>query len=490
MALSDFLTEGATVPAGSAVKALSTSTVVPDWYVNYGMDILANQKALAAQPFQAYTDASGQPIQRFAGFSPTQQAGFEATRQGANVFRPELNVASQQTQNVFGRSGFNAAQPFLSQAASTSGLTTAQPYFNRAEATSGAAAAQPFLGQAAGMSGVTAAQPSLQQGAGYTTGALNTSGLSAAQPYLAQAGQSAADVSAYMNPYTQQVVNRIGELGTRALREQVLPGISDRMVAAGQFGGTRQAELTGRAIRDAVEGITAQQSAALQSGYGQAQQAAQADLARQAQLATTAGGLGTAQQQALLSAGQQMADIGQTYGNLTQAQQAALTNIGQTTGNLTQAQQQMLATLGMNAGNLTQQQQQILAQLGQTSGSLYNADTAAQQNAAQQMAAVAQQRQQQELAGAGALQQVGAQQQALDQQNLDFLRAEWERRQAYPQQQLANMQGALGAVAGAVPKTVEEYGITPNAVPTTSTGQTIASGLAGLGGLLSAIGKL
>jgi len=342
MPFSDFLTEGATIPAGSAVKALSTSTVIPDWYTNYGMDVLANQKALSGQGFQAYTDPrTGQPIQRFAGFSPDQEAGFAATRQGANVFRPELNVASQQTQNVFGRSGLNAAQPYFNQAAQT----------------------------------------------------------------------STANIGQYMNPYTEQVANRIGQMGLRTLNEQLLPGISDKMIAAGQFGGTRQAELMGRALRDTMEGISAQQAQALQQGYGQALGAAQTDLSRQ-------------------------------------------------------------ATLGQQVGNL------------------YGADTSAMQSAAQQMGALAQQRQTQELAGAGALQQVGAQEQALQQKNLDFARSEWERQQAYPQEQINAMMGALQGVAGAVPKTTEEYGVVPNATPTTTTGQTIASGLTGLAGVLSAIGKL
>lgn len=395
MALSDFLTEGMTIPAGSAATATSTSTVMPDWYTNYGMDILANQKAVAARPFQSYTDANGNPIQRFAGFTPNQQAAFNQTQQGVNVFRPELNVASQQTQNLFGRSGFGAAQP------------------------------------------------NLQRAGEYTAQSTTPTGINMAQPYLGAAGQSSvSNIGQYMNPYTEQVANRIGQLGLRTLNEQLLPGISDRMIAAGQFGGTRQAELMGRALRDTMEGISAQQTAALQQGYGQALGAAGTDLSRQAQLASTAGNLGVQQQSALAQAGQQMGALGQQVGGL------------------------------------------------------YNADTANALAAAGRMGDIAQQRQQQELAGAGALSQIGQQQQALNQQNLDFARSEWERQQAYPQQQINAMQGALGAVAGAVPKTVEQQGIVPNSVPTTSTGQTIGSTLTGLAGVLAsakpgtALGKL
>lgn len=389
MGFLDFLTEGKPV---EAVPVSSTQqTILPDWYTNYAMDILANQKAVAARPFQEYVDTSGKAIPRVADFAPDQQAGFQATREGAFTFRPELGQASSITGGTLGRSSLGAAQP--------------------------------YFGQAAGMSGITAATPGLQQGAGYISGSTNALGLQMAQPYLGAAGQSAAQtVGQYMNPYTEQVVNRIGQLGTRTLQEQVLPGIEGEMIRAGQFGGTRQAELTGRAIRDAMEGISAQQSAALQQGYGQAQQTAQTDLARQAQLASTAGGLGGAQQQALLGAGSQMADIGQTYGALTQAQQQMLTDIGK------------------------------------SSGALYGQDTSNQLAAAQQLAGIAQQRQQQELAGAGALQQIGSQQQALAQKNLDISREDFLARQAYPQEQIKAMTGALQGVQPAVPQAATKVG--------------------------------
>ena len=429
MGFLDFLTEGKPV---EAVPVSSTQqTILPDWYTNYAMDILANQKAVAARPFQEYVDASGKPIPRVADFAPDQQAGFEATRQGAFTFRPELGTASTKTQDIFGRSSLGAAQPYFGQAAGMSGLGAAQPYF----------------GQATGMSGVAAATPGLQQGAGYIAGSTDALGVQMAQPYLAQAGQTAAQiVGQYMNPYQEAVVNRIGQLGTRTLQEQVLPCIESEMIRAGQFGGTRQAELTGRAIRDAMEGISAQQSAALQQGYAQAQQTAQADLARQAQLASTAGGLGGAQQQALLGAGAKMADIGQTYGALTQAQQQLLTDIGKASGTLTQGQQQ------------------ILSDIGQRTGALYGQDTQAQLAAANQLANIAQQRQQQELAGAGALQNIGAQQQALAQKNLDIAREDFLARQAYPQEQIKAMTGALQGVQPAVPQAATNVGtVVPNA---------------------------
>jgi len=335
MGIFDFMTEGQ--PIQAQPYASTTQNVLPDWYTNYAMDILSQQRAVANRPFSM----SQGP--RIADFTPDQQAGFQATRQGAMSFRPALDMASQQTQGAFGRSALGAAQP--------------------------------LMGQAAGMSGVDAAQP-----------------------FLGQAAQTAPQVvGQYMNPYQDAVVNRIGEVGARTLREQILPGIEGAMIRAGQFGGTRQAELTGRGIRDTMEGISAQQAQALQQGYGQAQQAAQTDLSRQAALASTAGGL-------------------------------------------------------------TQAQQQILADLGARTGQLYGADTSTQLSAAQQMGALGQQRQAQELTGAGALQQVGALQQGQTQRNLDLAEADRREQFAYPQQQLGAMSQTLAAVAPAVPQAKLQQG--------------------------------
>jgi hypothetical protein len=73
-----------------------------------------------------------------------------------------------------------------------------------------------------------------------------------------------------MSPYTSSVVNEIGRLGTQTLMENVIPGVQDQFVGAGQFGSTRNADILGRAIRDTQTNISGLQSQALQSGYGTA----------------------------------------------------------------------------------------------------------------------------------------------------------------------------------------------------------------------------
>jgi hypothetical protein len=120
------------------------------------------------------------------------------------------------------------------------------------------------------------------------------------QPFLQQAGESLAGagqtfpeaVSAYMNPYTQNVVDQIAEQGVRQLQEKYLPAVGKEFIQAGQFGvgpgSTRMGEFGARALRDVQEAVLGEQAKALQAGYGQAADIFQSDVARKAQLAGTA----------------------------------------------------------------------------------------------------------------------------------------------------------------------------------------------------------
>lgn len=256
-------------------------------------------------------------------------------------------------------------------------------------------------------------QPGLSAAFDATRGALSgPSGSSVAQPYFDKASQTAPSVvGGYMNPYDDAVVKRIAELGNRNLTENILPGISDRFTGAGQFGGTRQAELFGRGVREAQEGITAEQSRALQAGYTGALGAAQTDLARTGALGTSAAGIANNDTQNQMTAGAQL-------GNLGAASQ----------------------TLGLR--------------------------------------------------GAEAVTSVGAQQQDLNQKNLDTAYADFLRQQGYPQEQIDSMLKTVTAAAPAVPKLVEEAGVKPigTAQYAPSTFQQGLGGLATAAGALDALG--
>lgn len=85
----------------------------------------------------------------------------------------------------------------------------------------------------------------------------------------------------FMNPYTTQVVDALGQLGQRNIQQFLAPQATSAAVGSGQFGSKRGAEALGSAINTGLQNLNATQAQALQTGYTQALQAAQADQQRQ-----------------------------------------------------------------------------------------------------------------------------------------------------------------------------------------------------------------
>lgn len=221
----------------------------------------------------------------------------------------------------------------------------------------------PTQQQAFGMTGTaaTAYQPLFGQATGVAQTAANAPGaLSTAQPYLGAAGQSSvANIRQYMNPYTDAVVNRIGELGTRNLTENIMPQIEGRYIQAGQLGfgarngaGTPSGMMTdtSRAIRDTSADILAKQTEALQSGYTEAAGLAGTDLSRQAGLASTAGNLAQTQQEQQLAASGALSNLG------ARAQELGLTGATAVGGVGALEQQQGQKNLDVAYGDFLRQQ--------------------------------------------------------------------------------------------------------------------------------------
>lgn len=71
----------------------------------------------------------------------------------------------------------------------------------------------------------------------------------------------------YMNPYLQNVVSGIGAMAGRNLYENILPAVNRTFIGGGTFGGSRSAEFTQRAIRDAQAAALEKQVGALSEGY-------------------------------------------------------------------------------------------------------------------------------------------------------------------------------------------------------------------------------
>lgn len=97
------------------------------------------------------------------------------------------------------------------------------------------------------------------------------------QPFLEQAGQEVGRAATsfttpgvaqqYMNPYIQNVVSGIGAMAGRNLYENILPAVNRTFIGGGTFGGSRSAEFTQRAIRDAQAAALEKQVSALTEGY-------------------------------------------------------------------------------------------------------------------------------------------------------------------------------------------------------------------------------
>ena len=396
----------------------ATTSDVPKWLQDYTVDLFSQQRAVSSLPYQSYQ------LPRVAQEQPATTQAYNLVQNAVGDWQAPTGTALTGMQNLAGQTvGQTAALNMLGSAAGMNPYAAAQPYVNTSAGT---------LQQATGQNIVGAASPYLQ-----AAGATDIT--AAAQPYMASAGLNAyQNVGNYMNPYTQAVTDQIAKLGTRNLTENLLPGISDQFTRAGQFGSSRMGEFGSRALRDTQEAILNQQSQALQQGYGQALTASQADAARQAQLASTAGQLTGQEAQNLLN-------IGQQYGNLTQAQQQGLMQAAGQYGTLAQQQ-----------GALAGQTQQNLAAIGQQYGTLAAQEAARQQSALAQVADIAKMQQGLSTADAAALQAIGAEKQALQQKGLDIAYQDFLTQQQWPQQQLNAMSTTL-------------RGLPPSAIPTTQT---------------------
>jgi hypothetical protein len=342
-------------------------------YVSNDDPSAAPYKTKENQPLTAGTNAditnAGQAIRDLQGqqtgtFQNAQTgignaAGMDIYGAGAPAYGQAgqyYNQAAAGKSGLAGQGQFNAATGMFEQAANTNTAGQYQPY--------GSAASNLY---------------------GQSTDAL---GLSSASPYLQAAGQSSAqNINQYMNPYNEQVTNRIAELGARNLSENILPSIGSDFIKAGGYGSTRQRDLVGRAARDTQDSILAQQAQALQQGYGQGLTASAADLGRYGNLAGTAGSLGTQQQGLLQSAASGISGIGQAGAGFAGSDAArqlqagqGLSTIGQSNIQASQADLSRIlaagqgqAGIGAGLGNLMQANQQGQLAVGAANIDLANA---------------------------------------------------------------------------------------------------------------------
>lgn len=285
-----------------------TQQELPAWAQEYYGSILGRGLSMIDQPYQKYTG------DRVAGFTPEQQQAFDLVQKGIGNWQPYVNQAQQMATQAGGASALGAANPYLTSGVSREAMTAASPYLQRA-------------------------------GIG--------SALSSANPYLrAGSGSFTQNVDQYMNPYNTAVTNRIGEMAARNLRENLLPAVNRTFIGGGTFGGSRSADFTARAVRDAQEAALAEQNKALQAGYGQAADIYNTEAQRNLTAGQAAGQLSEADLTRMLNTGKSYADI---------ANQIATNNLqaGQVAGNLSSSDyDRMLRASGQISGLGTQYQTQ------------------------------------------------------------------------------------------------------------------------------------
>jgi len=402
----------------TATSYTTSTTETPKWMQDAIYNQIQVAQNIANRPFEAYE------MPTVAELSPLQQQAYQKVQENVDFWKPTMGKA------LTGMEGFST-KGTADQLREEQARYLRQDLVNRNLDTG-----QQLFGRAAGMDIVGAAQPFMQQAGATTAEALSERALAAASPYLQAAAQSTAGrVGEYMSPYQQGVLDLIAKQGARNLRENILPSVSDAFIRAGQFGSSRMGEAGSRAMRDTQEAILNAQAQAAQQGYGQALQAAQADLARQAGLAGTVGSISGADLSRILSGGAQYGQLGQTAGQLTGQQMQQLSALAQAQTQAGQAQQQF----GLGAAQVAQGAQ---AQ-----------DYARQMSALQSMAQLAQQEQGMRAADVASLESAGRAQQGQAQRELDAAARQFEAQRLYPQQQADWLSTQIRGMAPITPQT-------------------------------------
>lgn len=417
----------------------SQSTLAPN-FSSYVYNMLGKGEAAANLPYQEYTG------QRFAGASPLQQQAF----QGIGTLGP-----SQGTQAGIGAAatalgGLQNLQPYQAAQINVPGVSAQQigSTYQAPSAYTGANIQSTFQAPSAYQAGTFQT--------GYTPGTFDT-GLGALK-----------SIQEYMSPYQQSVI----DIQAREARRQAdisRQAEQARLAQAGAFGGSRQAIMEAERQRNLGQQIGDIQERGLQSAYDRA-------VAQRMQEA----GLGLEAQRA----GEQARQFGTTAGLQAQQAQEQSRQFGAQQGMTAQQLQAQFGLDAAKANELSRQfgyQQQMTAQQLQAQFGLdaakANQIAALQAATATQNAAMDAQRLQEQSRqfganyglqglqaqlgaastlgtlggqefqqGLNALQaqlQAGQQQQAIEQQPLDFAYKQFQESMQYPYQQATYMQSLL-----------------------------------------------
>lgn len=177
------------------------------------------------------------------------------------------------------------------------------------------------------------------------------SALGLATPYLDKATETftGANVDKYMDPYIQNVIDKSTADANRNYTENIMPGITNTFVKAGQFGSSAHEREANQAGRDLTTGLQLN-SAALRSGaYQNAGSLFGADASRAASVGQTVGSLGAGDASRQIQAAGAYQDLAANRQNLGLQGAAALDTVGK------EQQQQQQSNLDLAYGDFQNQ---------------------------------------------------------------------------------------------------------------------------------------
>lgn len=411
---------------GGKTTTTQTQSVDPD-FKERALNVFNRAQTFADQPFRPFTG------QRVADFSPAEQAGFAAVNNFALAAQPGINSAMETTAalaNTTGGAGMSALQGAGPSASLTDAIGLVRD-----------AGPRPGLFQAQDMTraaGVTEALLDAQAMArdAETTRAMRGAQLVLADELLGGPERVAAGINAYMNPYTQSVVDTtLGDI--ERSRQMAQAQNAAQAARASAFGGSRQGLQAAETDRAALEQAARTSAALRQSGFTTAAGLAQDAMRARISGASALGQLGATEQNLALQQAGQLGELGATQ------QQLALSQAGQL-GSLASAEQQQLLARGMGVGQLGAEESRIRQAQAQAIAQAEQAQRAQQLQAANQLAALAAARQEAAIQGAQALLGAGGIQRTQDQANLDVQRQIFMEPQQDQLMRLQVLQGALG----------------------------------------------
>ena len=416
-------------------------------YITGGIDALGRANALATDSASANLDPANAAIGGGIG------ALINAQNLALNSANPDYSsaqqglTAAQQQAARYSQADIAPAMDLYGQGAT--GLSLAQQMAQRSDS--------PNYGQA---------QAGLGQAAGTMRGAVGT----------IASGQGQYDPNsalAYMNPYTQQVLQaQLGEMNRQAQIQQLAN--TTQAIRAGAFGGDRAAVQQAETQRSNTQLQNQAIANSYNQNYAQAQQAAMSAY-EQGQQRNLAAGLGTAQ------AGQALAGVAGQQAGITGQQTAALQQAAQIQAGASGQQGQLaqgIGSLASNQAQLGQSGAQIQAQIASQRAGITGQQTVAQQQAAQIAAAAAAQ-QGQLGQGLGSL--------AISNEQLGQGAAGIMTNQAAAAGNLAGQQGSIYAQQAQAQQALGQ-GIGSLAAQQYGIGQNMATTLGGLGGQLGTLG--